>query len=233
MEYRVEDKYIITGDKAAYIEAMLKEVCEVDSHGINGRYNIRSVYFDDMYDTCLRENEAGTDNRQKYRIRSYDLDDRLIHLELKSKLRGYTHKDSVVLTKSEALSLLDKDDRLWSGTDADPDDNKRDTYLVKKLCAEMQYRRMHPVVLIEYERTAYTYMVGNVRITFDRNIGASKDYMGLWDNTPSMIPVMPKGQLILEIKYDEFLPDYIRQIVDIGSLNRTAYSKYYYGRMSI
>ncbi len=224
MEYRVEDKYIITEDKAAYIEAMLKEVCEADTHGTDGKYNIRSVYFDDMYDTCLRENEAGTDKREKYRIRSYDLDDKLIHLELKSKLRGYTRKDSVALSKSEALRLLDRDDRLLSDAD---------TYLVKKLCAEMQYKRMQPVVMIEYERTAYTYTTGNVRITFDRNIGASKDYMGLWDNTPSMIPVMPKGQLILEIKYDEFLPDYIRQIVDIGSLNRTAYSKYYYGRMSI
>ncbi|MCR4754447.1 MAG: polyphosphate polymerase domain-containing protein [Lachnospiraceae bacterium] len=232
MEYRVEDKYIITEDKAVYIEAMLKEVCEPDAHGVDGRYNIRSVYFDDMYDTCLRENEAGTDNREKYRIRSYDLDDKLIHLELKSKLRGYTHKDAVTLSKREALRLIDRDDRLWSDIESDPENN-REIYLIKKLCAEMQYRRMQPVVLIEYERTAYTYTVGNVRITFDRSIGASKNYYSLWDKNALMIPVMPTGQLILEIKYDELLPDHIRQIVDIGSLNKTAYSKYYYGRMSI
>ncbi len=233
MEYRVEDKYIITEDKAAYIEAMLKEVCEPDAHGVGGRYNIRSVYFDDMYDTCLRENEAGTDNREKYRIRSYDINASVIHLELKSKLRGYTHKDSIELSKKEAISLLNRNDRLWSDMEADSLGVNRDTYLIKKLCAKMQYLRMQPVVLIEYERTAYTYRVGNVRITFDRNIGVSRDYMELWDNTPYMMPVMPRGQLILEIKYDELLPDYIRQIVDIGSLNKTAYSKYYYGRISI
>lgn len=222
MEYRIEDKYIVSEELWQTIENGLKAVCEPDVHGDDGGYTVRSVYFDDMYDTCLAENEAGVDGREKFRIRTYDLGDDLIHLELKSKLRGFTNKRSARLSRHEAERLFDRDDDLYLDTDSE---------LVTKLCTEMKYRRMQPVILIEYERTAYTYGTGNVRITYDRNIGACKDHSLMWDANAPMIPVMPVGQHIMEVKYDELLPDFIREILDIGSLQRTSYSKYYYARV--
>ena len=221
MEYRVEDKYIVDEGTLRIIENELKAVCEPDVHGKDGAYTIRSVYFDDMYDSCLAENEAGTDNREKFRIRTYDLSDDVIHLELKSKSKGYTNKRSAGLTREDAIRLLEGDDGLYT---------EKDSELITKLCAEMKYRRLQPVILIEYERVAYTYAAGNVRITFDKNIGASADHRGLWERGIPMIPVMPAGQHILEVKYDELLPGYIRTILDTGNLQRTSYSKYYYGR---
>ncbi len=222
MEYRVEDKYIVTEDIWRMIENELKAVCEPDEHGKAGGYTVRSVYFDDMYDTGLKENEAGVDKREKFRIRAYDLSDEVIHLELKSKTKGYTNKRSVELDRKEAQRLLECDDDLYLNKDAD---------LVTKLCAEMKYRRMQPVTLVEYERIAYTYRVGNVRITFDRDIGATSDHTAMWDPNAQMIPVMPVGQHIMEVKYDELLPEYIRTILDVGNLQRTSYSKYYYARV--
>ncbi len=222
MDYRVEDKYIITEDKWAFIENRLAEICSPDIHGHKGTYTVRSVYFDDMYDSCLSENESGTDAREKFRIRTYDMGEDVIQLELKSKLKGFTRKKSVSLSREEAERLLMRDDDLYL---------TRDTALITKLCSEMKYRRLQPVILIEYERKAYTYPVGNVRITFDKNIGAGTDIMSLWSDPGQMTPIMPTGRHILEIKYDEFLPDHIRSVLDVGSLQRISYSKYYYSRV--
>lgn len=235
MEYRVEDKYLITEDKWAYIENRLKEVCMPDIHGTDGTYLIRSVYYDDMYDTCLKENEDGTDNREKFRIRIYDLDDSTIKLELKSKMRGFTRKRSMELSLEQASALLKRNDVITDMPVILSGSNERagDRSLIKKLVALMQYRRMQPVVMIEYERKAYTYPIGNVRITFDKNIGCSRDWNSLWDMNAQIIPVMPAGEHVLEVKYDELLPDYIKDVLDIGSLRRQAYSKYCYGRKVI
>lgn len=222
MDYRVEDKYIVDELTWSLIESRLGCICTPDVHGRDGSYTVRSVYFDDMYDTCLAENEAGTDAREKFRIRTYDLSEDVITLELKSKLRGFTNKRSVRLNRREAERLFDRDDDLYLDTDSE---------LVTGLCSQMKYRRMQPVVLIEYERTAYTYDAGNVRITYDRNIGACTDHGMLWDADAPMIPVMPAGQHIMEVKYDELLPGFIRDVLNTGSLQRTSYSKYYYARV--
>ena len=221
MEYRVEDKYLVTEENWMIIESRLKHICEPDIHGVDGIYNIRSIYFDDMYDTGLMQNEAGTDEREKFRIRAYDMKDDIIQLELKSKLHGFTRKRSVKISRTEAERLFNMDDDLYL-------DNG--DYLIIKLCSEMKYRRMQPVILIEYERKAYTYDAGNVRITYDKNIGAGTEFTDIWDSNTCITPVLPVGQHIMEVKYDELLPDHIRSVLDIGDLQRISYSKYYYAR---
>lgn len=226
MYYRVEDKYFIYEDQIAYLTNRLQEIMSYDEHSSGGGYRIRSVYFDDTNDSALFENEAGVDEREKFRIRTYERDDSFIRLEEKSKKSGLTHKESVMIGKDTVKNLL-KDgcsaERaiLHSGSLL-----SEDGFLFKKLYGKMNTLLLHPVTIVEYERQAFVENVGNVRITFDKNIGASEYVDRFFEDDVYTKPVLPTGTHILEVKYDEFLPEYIQQILEIGSLQRTAFSKY-------
>lgn len=195
-----------------------------DIHQEGDCYEIRSLYFDDLWDRCLDENEAGVDRREKYRIRIYDPRSDVIHLEIKEKNRGLTRKRACDLSRAECLAIMDGDLTMR------PDGRAP----LNSLQLQMRCARMAPKVIIAYERTAFVHPSGNVRITFDRNIMASRccdDF--LEDRVSGMTPVLPAGMHVLEVKYDEFLPDVIAQQLEIGKLRKTAFSKYYLGRLAV
>ena len=195
-----------------------------DIHQKGDCYEIRSLYFDDAWDRCMDENESGVDKREKYRIRIYDPRSDVIHLEIKEKCSGLTKKRSCDLSREECLLLMENALPLKLDSRAPLN------------CLQMRMRdcRMEPKAIISYERTAFVHPSGNVRITFDRNIQASRcreDF--LEDFVCGMTPVLPAGWHILEVKYDEFLPDVIACQLEIGKLRKTAFSKYYLGRLAI
>lgn len=225
MEWRAEEKYLVTDAQLALLRAELSQVMGQDEHSKDGSYLIRSLYFDDMADTCLRENEAGVNNRSKFRIRTYNNDLSFIRLEEKRTKNGYKHKDSAALTQLELAHYMLMAEGPYLGTISDEDD-----FVKKKLYAQILTRRMHPVAVVEYEREAFVEASGNVRITFDRNIGGSSDVRDFVKTYAAVKPVLPAGQHILEVKYDEFLPDHIKKIIDGGHYLRTAFSKYCYVR---
>lgn len=218
--FRTENKYIITED---IIEALYTQLCEMmypDSNMKDNQYLVRSLYFDDYTDSCLDEVENGLREKEKFRIRTYNGDDRLIKLELKKKLDGKTKKLVCAISSKEVRDILRNDLEL-SGESEE---------LIKRLWTEQKTRLLHPVNIVEYERMALTDPIGNVRITFDKNIGASNRIERFFEKNIYAIPIMPKGQHILEVKYDEFLPEYIKRILDSWSFQRTSYSKYYNSR---
>ena len=197
---------------------------EQDAHQNGDSYEIRSLYFDDAWDSCLEENEAGVDLREKYRIRIYDAGSDVIHLEIKEKRSGLTRKTSCDLTEGECLQLMDASLPLSLDERAP----------LNRLQMQMRCARMRPKVIIAYERSAFVYPAGNVRITFDRNIMASKRQEEfLEDRVSGMVPVLPTGMHVLEVKYDEFLPDVIAQLLETGRFRQTAFSKYYLGRLAL
>lgn len=232
MEYRVEQKYIVSDSQIEYLKMRLTPFMSLDQNMLDESYLIRSVYFDDLVDTCFYENESGADNREKFRIRTYDGDASKINLELKGKKRGYTSKKSVALSKDEANRLLDKKTIFDINKESREivDSSINNLYLKDKISAEMEYRRLQAVCIIEYERMALIEEIGNVRITFDKNIGVSREISTFFDPHIPVVPVMPLGKHILEVKYDELLPDYIKSIIDSAKLTKTAFSKYYFGR---
>lgn len=196
-----------------------------DIHQHGDAYNIRSVYFDDFWDSCMAENESGVDNRRKFRIRSYNPESEKMNLEIKEKYMGYTKKRSSVITRRECEQLL-------QGECIVPADMERPA--VNILSVEMKSRLMRPKVIIDYERTAFVYPTGNVRVTFDKHITASRicgDF--LEKDVSQSVPVLPSGMHILEVKYDELLPDTIAQLLETGNLRQTAFSKYYLGRLAV
>lgn len=220
MEYRHELKYTVSDADLELIRYRLMPLMRTDVHQEGRAYTVRSLYFDDFRDSCMRENEDGVDNRKKYRLRIYNGSDTLIKLEKKSKTRGMTKKVSVNVSKEDCLSYM-------QGKTIPIHENSSE--LEKELFAEMQMHGMHPVSIVEYERTAFVEPMGNVRITFDRNISGSEK-KELFLEEPPLVPLLPKGMHVLEVKYDEFLPDYIAQALEIGRLQRTSFSKYYYAR---
>lgn len=222
MEYRVEQKYMVSDAEMIFLQKQLETCMHYDKYHPNGEsYMIRSVYFDDLYDSCLMENENGTDYREKFRIRTYDNKTDEIHLECKSKVHGFTKKQKQSLTYDEALCYINNE-RVSICND--------DGFLKKKLYALQQMNHFQPVQIVEYERIAMIEEIGNVRITFDRNISGTKDVKAFFDKQIATVPALPSGYHILEVKYDELLPDQINRILRTVSLQRQAFSKYYYTR---
>ena len=202
----------------------LKTVMSQDIHQDGDCYEIRSLYFDDAWDRCMGENEAGVDQREKYRIRIYDPQEDVIHLEIKEKNRGLTKKRACSLSREECVAIMEDDLPLKLDARAP----------LNALQLQMRCSRMAPKVIIAYERTAFVHPSGNVRITFDRNIVASRCTEDFLETQVSgMTPVLPTGIHVLEVKYDEFLPDVIAQQLETGKLRKTAFSKYYLGRLAL
>lgn len=224
IEYRVENKYLVTDADLALLAGRLTSVMEQDVHQEGNCYEIRSLYFDDHFDRCLDENEAGVDQREKYRIRIYDPQADLIHLEIKEKSSGLTKKRACDLSRQECMQIMDGTLPLTLG----------ERQPLNQLQMQMRCAWMSPKVIIAYERTAFVYPSGNVRITFDRNIMASRfceDF--LEERVAGLTPVLPSGVHVLEVKYDEFLPDFIAKLLETGKLQQTAFSKYYLGRLAV
>lgn len=208
------------------LQARLGGVVKKDPHvNKNGCYHIRSVYFDDAADTCYYQNEAGTDPRAKYRIRIYNASDGKIRLEKKVKQNGMTRKYAAPLTREQA-------DLLIAGKGLSMAKEDFDTYpeLLQNFMVLWQTRYMRPKVIVSYDRVPYVDSRGNVRVTFDRNIAASLDFAHFFDKNLRKEPILPVGVHLMEVKFDEFLPAYIKERLDIGHLRQTTFSKYYLGR---
>lgn len=221
-KYRHELKYICNEMELAVITERLRPIIRLDKNvAEEGFYNIRSLYFDDYYNTCFAENEAGTDPREKFRIRIYNASADNIKLELKKKERGKTFKESCPITKEQCELLM-------RGIPCNVEMAKGSKQAVlNKLLLLMKTRLMKPVVIVDYDRVPYVYKDGNVRITLDRNISSGSNIHMFLERDIAKRPIMPAGQHVLEVKYDEFLPDFIAQNLEIGSLRQTAFSKFY------
>ena len=219
MEYRVEKKFLCTDQQLQVLQARLSTIMYYDQNQENRmRYQIRSIYFDTYGGQFFFENDAGIDDRKKYRIRAYNCNKEFIRLEVKSKVHGYTHKEQCQVTQDLYRQLVNG---------KMPDYQREFPKAMNEFYLEMAQHLLHPVAIIEYERTAFVYPEGNVRITFDRNIAVSRELEAFWNNDLEVCPIMGTGQHILEVKYDEFLPDTIAQLLEIGSLQQTTFSKYY------
>ena len=220
---RHEYKFQIDEKDIALQKSRISGVMKMDRNAAEkGYYHIRSIYFDDFADTCYQQNEAGTDPRAKYRIRIYNGSDERISLEKKVKQNGMTRKYSAPLNREQAETLI-------AGKLLSMEEEKFGAYpqLLQKFLVLMATRHMRPKVMVVYDRIPYVDPRGNVRVTFDRNIAASTDYAHFFEQNLVKEPILPPGVQLMEVKYDEYLPAYIKARLDIGHLRQTTFSKYY------
>lgn len=221
--FRHEYKYRIDAMQEAILRVRAGGVLQPDSHaGANGEYTVRSLYFDDGNDTCLKENAAGTDPRSKFRIRYYNQDRSWIVLEKKSKIRGMCAKESCRISPKECLEFMHG--RV-------PVLNPEAPETRKKLFTEFQMRQLQPKVIVTYDRIPFTYPGGNVRVTFDRNVTSSYEIESFLKGQYLQRPVFPLGESLLEVKWDEVMPLHIKQVLQIENLTWTAFSKYFMCRL--
>ncbi len=222
-KYRNEYKYVIDSEQFAMLLGRARAVLQSDSHaeGSNSQmraYNIRSVYFDDVDNTCYYENENGTDPREKFRIRIYNHSDQRITLEQKSRRSLKCLKQSCPLTRQQCDFLLKGEPLQETG---------EEPLLLRKFTTLMRTRLLRPVVIVEYDRIPFVYPLGNVRVTLDCNLRASERCGGFFNAQLPLRPVLPIGTHIAEVKWDEFLPDYIYQAMMLESLQWQSFSKFY------
>ncbi len=194
-----------------------------DAHYPEGCYRIRSVYFDDIWNTALRENLDGVSPRSKYRIRIYNESKESIRLEQKIKNHDLTRKRSCPLSLEECSCFLRGD----AGRATERDSRE----LLADFRQKMLWNYLRPKIIIAYERTAFTYKEGNVRVTFDSRLAFSEMISRFWEEELPKQPVMADGEYVMEVKFDEFLPGCIRQILNTGKMQREKFSKYTICRM--
>ena len=219
MDYRNEIKYLVSETQLVLLENRIRNLIQPDRHaGADGTYQIRSLYFDDFENTYYRENEMGTDPREKFRIRIYNGDPGRISLELKKKQHSMTQKLSCLLTEEQCRELM-----AGRPLPADP------SYppVLQKMNLLMKTRLLKPKVIVEYDRTPFVEKLGNTRVTFDRNIRSSNAVASFLEKRVPARPIMPAGKQILEVKYDEVLPDYLYRNLQLSHLRQTTFSKYY------
>ena len=217
-KYRHEYKYLCNSVQASVLKTRVGMLMARDSHtGKYGNYRIRSLYFDDWDDRCYYENESGIGERAKYRIRIYNGDSKRITLEKKSKSRGMTLKTMCLIDEQICRQMMEGRVAV----------QKNMTVMQKSLIGEMQLKNMRPVVIVEYVRIPFIEQNGNVRVTFDEAISSSNEIKNFFEKNIAMRPILEAGQSVLEIKWDEFLPDYIKNHLQLDSLSQTSFSKYY------
>lgn len=215
--YRVEDKYVCSNLDLYLLQSRISTILKPDynQHNKDG-YTIISVYFDDIFDSYLQDTVDGNSFREKYRIRIYNHSFQTIKLEVKSKRYNRVKKKTKSITYDQMQLLLQGNSIPSDQTLDDP------ATLFNIAIAE---RKMCPKVIVAYERQAYIFEPGNVRITFDRNIRASSNVAHFGDK--SLTYDIPKEyNSVLEVKYDEFLPDFISGLLETGNMQQVSYSKY-------
>ena len=217
-KYRHELKYVVSQAQISLLRSRINQLMNLDPHAADkGLYNIRSLYFDDFQNNNFFENEDGTDPREKLRIRIYNHSAERITLECKRKERGKTWKSSCLLSEEQASALMN----------CNVIDFEEQPALLRKMSLQMKTRLLQPVTVVEYERIPYISQNGNVRVTFDMNISSSSAVECFLDSELPRRPVMPPGWHLMEVKFDEYLPDYIYKALNLDVLRQTAYSKYY------
>ena len=216
MDYRHEWKHEIGTSDLIAIRQRMRAIAKPDHHALDGKYRIRSLYFDNLADRALREKIDGVNCREKFRIRYYNRDQSFIRLEKKSKWNGLGNKQSTTLSAEEAQAIVDGDLDWMMDSDRP---------LLQELYTKMTVHGLRPKTIVDYTREPFVYAPGNVRVTLDYDIRTG---LGCTDFLNPNAITVPAGDapIILEVKWDEYLPSVIRDAVQLNSVRTTAFSKY-------
>lgn len=223
MKMRHEIKHEITYHDMIILRKRLQTVMKRDSYAKDGIYKIRSLYFDNISDKALREKMDGVNHREKFRIRYYNDDTSFIRLEKKSKKSGLGNKQMAPLTLEEAQKIIDGDYEWMKSC--------KDRPLILELYTKMVLQGLRPKTIVDYTREPFTFDAGNVRVTLDYNIRTGLKCTDFLNSDCITIPAGDTNTIILEVKWDNYLPDIIKDIVQLEGRRGAAFSKYAVSRI--
>lgn len=223
MRFRNELKYQISPIDYHIVRQRLISVLRPDPNaGPDGMYKIRSLYFETPDDKVLQEKLTGVKEREKFRIRYYNDDYSFIRLEKKYKNNSFGNKRTAPLTR-EQCEMIIAGDIQWMRDSEYP--------LLVELYGKMKEQRLKPKVIVDYIREPFVFPAGNVRVTLDSNIRTSVHSLDMFDPDLPMINVLGSNPIIMEVKYDEYLPDVVKSVIGPVQSRANAFSKYGYSRM--
>ena len=212
-KFRKELKYNITNKDFYILQHNLNNLIKKDSNCKGDYYTISSIYFDDYKKTSYNQVRNGISNRWKYRIRFYNYDDSYIKLEKKHKVNGLTNKTCVRIDKQILNNILNNKIKV----------EKKNDKLLNEFIVKMKKDLLRPIICIEYDRIPFIYKLGNVRITLDYNIRYTNKYNNLFNSKKRVYYLKDK---ILEVKYNELIPDFIRYRLELNHLEQVSFSKF-------
>ena len=218
-KYRNEIKFIISKTMAEVLKQRLSLIMSVDTNSYNSdnSYLIRSLYFDNENSDAYYEKMDGVEYRKKYRIRIYNFDDKFIRLECKYKHNNMTSKDQILIDKELCSKIVD-------GKIDDIDLTKDN--LLRQFALDYRLNKLEPSIIVDYNRVAFTYHVSEVRITFDSQIKSGMYNYNLFDKNATTYSVIDDNQMVLEVKFNEILPESIAIILQTVPTFRQAFSKF-------
>jgi hypothetical protein len=215
---RHELKYHLTFMQYRVLSQKLRAVLKLDPHaGADGRYHIRSLYFDDFRNSAFFDKMAGVSFRKKYRMRIYNFCDDFIKFERKSKFNDYVFKETEMLSREEA-------DRIIGGDVAFLADSE--SQLLRCFYLACRSNLLRPVVLVDYLREAYVHPVGDVRITFDIGVRTGLGSVSFFDENSSTVGLREEPGVILEVKFGSILPEVVRSLFPNDIRPRSALGKF-------
>ena len=218
---RHELKYLIGQRQYLVLKSALRGLLNVDPNAARtgGEYSIRSLYFDNVFDSAYYDKINGVKDRDKYRMRIYNYSDAAIFMECKTTVGNYISKRSVKIPRSLADRLIAAD---ADGLEFTANGLLRDVF------REMRVNLLHPAVIVDYDREPYVHKAEEVRITFDKNLRTGMNSTDIFNAGITTIPVFDSDVMVLEVKYNRFLPQYIADVISFccSEAVQTAVSKY-------
>ena len=220
---RHELKFYINQVDYHYAKSLLDELMQRDSHQKDPEgYFIRSLYLDDLYDTSVVEKLAGIENRDKYRLRIYDIDQDWVKLERKRKQNDYVQKTSAIISKKDSENIVKGDyDCLL----------KYKQQGAQSIYFDLKRKFIKPAVIVDYIRDAYMLDYNEIRITFDKKLRANDQDYDLFSPNIKTEPLLRDEVIIMEIKFNHFLPPWFPNLFKFESATKSAISKYCQSRL--
>lgn len=221
---RRELKFYISYKEYLILSNLLKKILKHDKYNKEdkGGYFVRSLYFDTIDNKEFEDKMAGVENRSKYRLRIYDVNDPLVKFEIKRKLDNIISKETCNITREDAIEIINRNYEVLL---------KYKDKVLNKAYKEFKKSQYYPVVIICYLREAYVYEFNEIRIAFDKFLKSTPFETDLFKKDISTTQKLKKGLVIMEIKYNHFIPDWLKALIQIPSSERSALSKYCVGRL--
>lgn len=222
-KYRHEDKFLIGFPQYRMLRSQLAVLMHCDSNAsADGSYKVRSLYFDTMENRDFYEKEAGIEVRRKIRLRTYSAEAERAKLEIKNRRQNGIYKEVVSVSRQEAERLIINP--------ADCEFLREHSVSSAHLYRYFMTDSYRPVLMIEYDREAYTLPFFQIRITFDQRIRACRKVSDFWQKEPLFTSVIPSNEIVLEVKYNDMIPDYLRRLLSLAESQSMSISKYYLAR---
>jgi len=220
---REEKKFLISIEDFLRLSHKLEQVMIEDPHNGTHGYVIRSLYYDTVYDQDYFEKVAGTELRRKLRLRIYDPAADFAMLEMKQKQGAQQRKRSLRVSRGDADVL--------SRGNFSPLLHYEDPFAAE-CYGILSARCYRPVTIVEYRRKAFIAKENKIRVTFDSQIVATESSFDLFSPKLNMNPVLDRFDTVLEVKFNGFLLDYIRRLINDVDRSELSVSKYLLARQN-